>query len=268
VETSRPSGPGRRIAVGRTAEILEWDQGRVLKLLFDGFPGEWISSELSKISTVRSAGASAPAVYGQVEIEGRPGMVVERIDAPSMLDRVVQTPWRVGPWGGELARIHQRLLACRPKDLPDVKEVLAQRIEHADPLPGPQRSRAKDTLLALPDGEALLHGDFHPGNVLLAEGGPVPIDWKEAARGNEGADIARTSWLLSAATIPADLPRRRLAVALVGLLRASYLTRIRRLTGLDRSEIGAWRLPVLSARLAEGIDTEEHALLASIDRLG
>ena len=51
----------------------------------------------------------------------------------------------------------------------------------------------------MPTGRAgrLLHGDLHPGNVLLGPSGPVLIDWTDAGSGPPAHDTA-TSWLVLA----------------------------------------------------------------------
>jgi tRNA A-37 threonylcarbamoyl transferase component Bud32 len=51
----------------------------------------------------------------------------------------------------------------------------------------------------------LNHGDFHPLNVLLADAGPVVIDWSNADEGAAERDVAFTYVIL--ATSDADFPR-------------------------------------------------------------
>jgi aminoglycoside phosphotransferase (APT) family kinase protein len=46
-------------------------------------------------------------------------------------------------------------------------------------------------------GGRLLHGDLHPGNVLISAAGPVLIDWTNAASGSSAYDTA-TTWLILA----------------------------------------------------------------------
>ena len=50
---------------------------------------------------------------------------------------------------------------------------------------------------ALPQGNMLLHGDFHPGNVLIStEHRPIVIDFMNVCSGPALYDIARTYVLL------------------------------------------------------------------------
>jgi len=60
---------------------------------------------------------------------------------------------------------------------------IASGNEAAPDLPHEEKQQARRHLAALPDGNALCHGDLHPGNVLLTERGPVIIDCSAATRG-------------------------------------------------------------------------------------
>ena len=51
----------------------------------------------------------------------------------------------------------------------------------------------------------LVHGDFHPLNILLGESGPVVIDWSNAGEGAPDQDVAFSQVIL--ATSDADFPR-------------------------------------------------------------
>jgi hypothetical protein len=267
MDQALPSLPADPIGTGRTAEVYEWGDDRVLKLLRPSLPREWITCEAEKTAAAHAAGAPTPTVHESIEIEDRFGVVFGRAGPESMLVQIMASPWNVWWWGQELARVHAGVLECRSHGLPELKDVLREKIERADPLSRTQRIRAKDALRSLPDGSAVLHGDFHPDNVFLTPSGPVLIDWNEAAHGAAAADIVRTLWLLSAPAVPPDIPRRRVAVAGVRLLRASYERRVGRLMPITRADLAGWMLPVLAGRLSEGIETEEASLVRKVSQL-
>jgi tRNA A-37 threonylcarbamoyl transferase component Bud32 len=51
----------------------------------------------------------------------------------------------------------------------------------------------------------VVHGDFHPLNVIMSSRGPVVIDWSKGGEGDPLADVAFSQVIL--ATSEADLPR-------------------------------------------------------------
>ena len=116
---------------------------------------------------VRERGYPAPAVIG---VSG-PELTLERIDGPTMLADLRRRPWRFRAHALTLARLHRELHALPPPDF------LGR------------------------EGDAILHLDLHPENVILAARGPVVIDWANAARGDAPLDVALTAVVLAAAPV-------------------------------------------------------------------
>lgn len=190
----------RVVAAGRDAEMVDLGGGRLLRRPRVPRP---LDGEAAVMRIARAAGYPAPEV-----VEVRPdGMVVERVDGPTMLDDLAARPWRVLRHARTLADLHRRLHAI-PAD-----DALAARLGP----PGP--------------GDVLVHGDLHPANVLLSPKGPVVIDWSNAGRGPAGADVA-DAWLLLAAAQP---PGGRLLNLLVAALRARFLAEFLRRAGREEA---------------------------------
>lgn len=258
--------PESPLAVGRTAEVYSLDEDRVLKLLKPGFAPTMIATEASKTRAAHTAGVATPEVLDEVEVDGRCGIVFERIDGDLLLDDIVLDAMRFRSWSKVFAQAHVGVLQHSSRDLPDVRDLLETGIRGAD-LPSAQEQAALSVLAAAPDGDAVLHGDFHPGNIIFTTGEPVTIDWIDAAHGHPGADIARTLWLLSPATMSADIPNKRVMTTIQGLFRRGYLKACTSKLKINRAVVDAWRLPVVAARLSEGVVNEEPALRAEVERL-
>jgi aminoglycoside phosphotransferase (APT) family kinase protein len=181
---------GEVIGRGRDAEIVDAGPGLVLRRLLRPRP---TGQEVEVMRWVVAHGYPAPRV---VE-ETADGLLMQRVDGPTMLDRRSARDMRANM--RTLAELHAWL--------------------HALPVPPG---------LSMPhgDGSALLHGDLHPGNVILSEDGPVVIDWTNACAGPTGADLA-TAWLLIACVgLPESRPARTVErlgrrLALSGLLGAA-----------------------------------------------
>ena len=88
METKTPTLKGDPIGVGRIAEVFAWGDDQVLKLFRAEFPQEWADYEAEMGRAVHAAGVTSPAVGEVIEIDGRKGIVFERVDGPTML-RVV-----------------------------------------------------------------------------------------------------------------------------------------------------------------------------------
>lgn len=196
---------GRPIAVGRTAEIYAWGDGQVLKLFRPGWSAEVARDEAAIARAAHAAGVPTPAVDDVIEVDGRVGIVFERVRGPSMLKALVAAPWRLRSFASRLAELHARVHREDGTGLPSLKERLAGRVRAAG-LPGDLEAAVLARLDALPDGTAACHGDLHPDNVIVSSHGPVIIDWLDAAAGPPLADVARTSLVLTSGALPPETP--------------------------------------------------------------
>ena len=263
------AGLGDPIGRGRTAEVFAYGDGEVVKLIWPNFPDRLGESEAEVAALVARAGVAAPAFMGTTRIEGRIGLVYERLEGASMLDRMSRRPWEIDRLARRLADLHAAMHDAAGSGLPDQKESLRSAIHRAAAhLPDGARGAALARLDGLPAGAAICHGDMHPGNVLMSPTGAVVIDWMTASCGSPAGDVARTVLLLRDSGVPAHMPaaERVLTALLRKRLAHVYLQRYRRLRALDLRELAAWRLPILSARLAEEIEAERPALQAMIRR--
>jgi len=116
---------------------------------------------------VRERGYPAPRV---IDVSG-PDLILERIDGPTMLADLRRRPWRYRAHALTLARLHREL----------------HQVALPDFLHG--------------EGDAILHLDLHPANVMLAPRGPVVIDWANATRGDGPLDVALTAVVLAGAPV-------------------------------------------------------------------
>ena len=213
------------IAIGRTAEVFAWGSGQVLKLYRPQMPGEWRDYEAKVWRIVVEAGLAAPCVLGTLKIEGRPGIVYQRVDGSFVLERMKTHPWESIRLARKFARLHAPMHAEERPELPSGRESLRRRIARAPHLSNPQRQQLLANPERLPDGRAVCHGDFHPGNVLITSRGTLVIDWMTACHGHPLADVARTMIILQGTgPLPEPLPvKLRILLAMRRMLQRVYL---------------------------------------------
>ena len=258
---------GPLIARGRTAELFAWGDAQVLKLLHDWCPTHWVSHEVEVGRRLATTNLPLPRVLAVIGVGGQRGILYERVDGPSMLDLIARRPWLASRMAALLAELHVAIHARPGHGFPRLKEGLEREIGRAADLSPVQKERIVAKLRRLPDGGALCHSDFHPGQVLLSPRGPVVIDWLTAQCGPPPADVARTLLLFAVGAAPEPSRLKRAVIdATRALFRRRYLQRYLELSpGVTLAQIEAWRLPVMAARLAEAIPEERARLLAAIE---
>lgn len=254
------------IGVGRTAEVIAWTPGKVLKLYYSWWPLKNIEYEARISRAVHAAGVSSPEVGAVLEVEGRHGLVYERIDGPSMESLLWEEPPRLEELARSLARLHASMHTPAFPSLPSQRRKLEGQIERVSPalLDNTRKQTVLHALKALPDGDRLCHGDFHPGNVLMLPGKPCIIDWENASAGSPLADVARTLLLLQTAHLQLSPgPDAEALQGFAAIFRDMYLQEYIAITHGDAALVKAWHVPVAAARLQEGIQVEEEYLLAA-----
>lgn len=168
--------PGRLIGAGRDADIFDIGAGRVLRRYQDPArhrPDD-VVREQRVMRHLRSAGFPVPEVF---DVDG-PDLVMEWVDGPTMLDELGRRPWRTRRYADTWADLHVRLAAVPVGELAGGPSAL------------PVRFGAPD---------AILHLDFHPGNVIVTADGPIVIDWTNASLGPPAADVAQ-AWIIAASS--------------------------------------------------------------------
>lgn len=262
--------PGPRIGIGRTAEVYAWGEGQILKLYYAEIPAEWVYHEAKVGRIVAEAGLSAPAIGDALEVDGRLGILYERIDGRSQLELLARQPWMLPRFARQFAAVHVAMHNTPGSGLPSQRAALIRAIEHAPRLAEASKARILTILGTLADGDVVCHGDYHPGNVVQARRGPVVIDWMTASCGNAITDVAWTTLLFRLAALPPGISpvQRVMLTAIRRTFLAAYLRAYRQLRPFPIADLEPW-LPILAAaRLSERIAAEEEGLVALAETAG
>ncbi|MNC36449.1 Phosphotransferase enzyme family protein [compost metagenome] len=261
--------PGKRIGEGRTAEVREYGTGKILKLYRGDIPAQYVEHEYEISKYVYKQSIQTPQPIELVTIEERKGIIFQQIHGRSMLRLIGEKPWKLGGYTRQLAALHHDLHKLQGAEaFGRQKDILRSSIIAAPMLTMEEKTPVLDKLEQLPEGDRLLHGDFHPDNVLI-DGQAWIIDWMTGITGNPAGDAARSVIMFSMGALP---PGASLATRLVtGFIRQrltkGYIREYLRLSGLTYAEVNAWVLPVAAARLTEGVPlAEKEQLVREIRR--
>jgi uncharacterized protein (TIGR02172 family) len=256
---------GKLIGQGRTAEIYVWGNTQALKLYHVGWSASWVEHEAQVSRAVATTGLPVPTTGEVLEVDGRFGILLERVSGPSMLQQFSARPWTVAHSLRVFTDLHLAMHAHNVPGLPSQREQLARFISEASAASATIQAQALEQLERLPDDHILCHGDYHPDNVLMTQTGPVIIDWGGASSGHPLADVARTELLLQMGEPPPSQKNRWLLTSARALVRRAYIRRYLRLHPASARELAVWRFPIAVARLSEGIVEERDKLLRLIE---
>jgi len=234
--------PGEKIGEGAFSEVYAWAPGRVMKLFKAGVSHLLGQHEVRMIRAVRAAGVPVPEVFGEVTLDGRFGIVLERLDGPTLwqLSRTGTVTFEQA--GAIVAALAMSLHKTPPPpEVPSIREYMESELRHDDgKVP---KHIAKDILALidrLPPGDGLCHCDLSPGNVIMTDQGPMLVDWVSAMRGPAALELGFLHVILSElAPEIADNPERPRAT------NAAAQSEYARLAGMSPAELTAAIEPYL-----------------------
>jgi aminoglycoside phosphotransferase (APT) family kinase protein len=191
------SGAAWFVRVGRDRHVLRVD-GSAYRT----------DARLAAMDAARDAGLPVPRLLRRSDEPGRIGLLLTYLEGVPLIDLLFRSADAAVAWGIRMGALHRRLHAIRAP-----QAVLSV----ADPAAG--SFRLGDGRDGLPEGDSLLHFDWHPGNLLADEAsGEISgiVDWDNARRGHASLDLARTESMLTVEPFIATLdPEGRRAVALL-----------------------------------------------------
>jgi len=154
--------PGPVLARGRASIIYDLRDGTVLRRYVGSDRSAEPEARVMRLAA--EAGVSVPLVRSATG----PDIRMDLVPGPTMLSDLADHPDRARRHGRVLADLHASLDHVRPRDGSDRR---------------------------------LVHGDLHPGNVVLGEHGPVLLDWTNHRFAYRALDLA-LSWLILACFEP------------------------------------------------------------------
>ena len=227
---------GEKIGEGVFAEIHAWAPGQVVKLFKVGVPRQMSQWEARMTRAVFAAGGPAPEVLGEVSLDGRSGIVLPRLEGPTLLQLTKSGAITFERAGAILASL---FLAVHnmppPPDVPPLRDLMnGPSLLSDDDVPRHIATGILALIERLRPGDGLCHGDLHPDNVMMTADGPRIIDWSVAVRAPAALDLARCHVMLSEVAVKvADNPQRPRAV------NAAAQSEYARLAGMSESALKA-----------------------------
>lgn len=261
---------GPLLAEGTGAHIFAWGEERVLKQVLSKQRGE-AEHEAAIASLAHAAGLPTPRVDGVVEFDGEAGIVFERSEGELLAHAMLREPDDIERIARDFADLHAAIHRCKAPGLRSAKHILTRAFAETDAIPEPRAKAVSAVLARLPDADRLLHGDFHPFNIIVSLGGGlVVIDWLTGLRGDPLFDVASTDVMMRHAAVPEawlSEPERRVFRAVRHAFADAYLRSYARAADADAARLSDCMVIATAGRLLMGDAAERESLLRSLEDL-
>ena len=194
------------------------------------------------------AGINVPKIHGVIEVDDRLAILSDFIDGNTVAELMEENPAKRDMYLGILADTQLDLLSRTANDVRKLTQCIEHEINALTQIDEVKRYELITLLSSMPDHDKLCHGNFGPENVIIDGMDKVFIlDWTAAARGNAGADMAKT-YLKLTLTSGEDAEK--------------YIRLLCEKTGYDRQYIYEW-LPLMAASFLgeKGLSEKEREVL-------
>jgi len=271
-ERTTPGSLGEKIGEGAFADVHAWAPGQVVKLFKAAFPQRISWWEARMTRAIFAAGGPALEVLGEVTVDGRFGIVLPRLDGPTLVQLSLTGAMTSDQVGSVLATLAMSVHKIPPPaDVLSLRDAMDGSLRHSrGMLPDHVATGVLALIERLSPGGVLCHSDLHSGNVIMTADGPKIIDWTGAVCAPPAFDLCCCHVLLSElAPELVDDPERPRAVnaamqseyaRLAGMRPAALAAAIEPYLPLVRVRVilgGA--VPALRERLIQHVEAALHA---------
>lgn len=183
------------VGKGLTAEVFEFSEDKVIKLYNKDYPLVAVKREFKNTKVINSFKINAPKAYELTKIDGRIGIVYsyvkghhieESFNSQNNLEQLLQ----------QFCNLQKSFYQHKKSSLLNYKTygkyLVAEKVS--------DKKQAKEYLKfikSFPNSNTVVHGDFHPLNVIVEEDGSLKvIDFMNLMRAPLFYDVARTYFLI------------------------------------------------------------------------
>ena len=181
---------GEKIGEGAFSDVHAWAPGQVVKLFKAGFPRRLSRHEARVTRAIFTAGGPAPEVLDEVTLEGRFGIVLSRLDGPTLMQLSRSGAMTPAQTGAILASLYMSVHKTPPPtDVLSLRDWLEALQLSGGIVPKYIATDILTLIESLRPGDGLCHADLHPGNVIMTADGPRLVYWTGAVRAPAAFDL-------------------------------------------------------------------------------
>lgn len=184
------------IGRGGNGCVYRLDEDTIIKVYYEKTPLEAIEKERNLAQNAFLAGIPTAISYDIVKVGNLYGIVFEMIKAETFSSLMNKDPEK---YAVEYAKLLKKIHSTKadPNKFVSTKDIYKGFVDKlGNRLTAEEASKMKKFIDDIPDRDTILHGDYHPSNVMLQNDEPILIDMADVGYGHPIFDIAGAYVLL------------------------------------------------------------------------
>ena len=180
------------IGKGGNGTVYRIDEDTIVKMYRPSVSLEQIEREREFAKTALINGAPCVIAYDVVKCGDCYGIVFEMLKSDTLGHAMSKNPDKFEEYVEKYVALAKELHSADIKEgsFTNIKTVLHNRVPRLAKWCSEEEMQLLDSLIdEMPDGHSIIHGDLHPGNIMIQDGELVLIDMPEVTMGPEIWDL-------------------------------------------------------------------------------
>lgn len=190
-----------KIAQGANGEVYRLDNENIVKVFAEKAPIETIEREreLAKQALIFGIPTALSYMVSIMEEEGKPdryGIVFEALDADTLSIQLKEHPDTYDKFVNEYINLYKTIHQTESDSgvFSPIKAIYMEAIDECSKYYTDEEvSKLKALVDAVPDRKTLIHGDYHPNNIMVQDGELMLIDMGDMSTGHPVFDFLATA---------------------------------------------------------------------------
>lgn len=187
----------KKIGRGANGEVYRLRDEKIVKVFFDSENLKNVEKEDRIAHAVLRTGLPAVITYDIVKVgDDRYGIVYETLGAKTLSETIEMDPSRFDEWMTEYVKLYRQVHetdGSRTR-LPLSKNVYRKHLsQSASWYTKGEMEQLLRLLESIPDRNTLIHGDYHPNNIMVKDGELIMIDLGDFSIGHPVFDFLATA---------------------------------------------------------------------------
>ncbi len=184
------------IGQGANGAVYRIDREHIVKVFQKTAPMEEIERERAVAQEALIAGLPTAISYSVVKVDECYGIVFELIDSETLSRVLAKRPEDYDRFTDEYIRLYKTIHETKVTGdaFPSIKQIYDNAIEACrDYYTAAEIEKLHRLVASVPDTDTLIHGDYHPNNIMVQDERLVLIDMGDMSRGHIVFDFLATA---------------------------------------------------------------------------